>query len=961
MQVVRYERPEFLNNANGKSHFYTHFYLDAFQPRPFIGHVLFGASKIPCDYKVDGNTNKVMGYPQPCLEKIGHSASMYRPEEEERQIQTSREIHFSIAAFFDSDRTLALLGEHEEEFPNGVEQYTRMFEALQEAMLIYNKHDLFLSQTHMLAFLRSLYGEIPLQKFYSMHVTDLFNHVKHIITDGATALTRRTFTRMAPLSARSAPDTIANINDASTSTGGDEADGGGGSMTNDDDFPVLALDFNKLLALHKAQTERAVEDAAKVTIAQSARQVEKFLWGNSMQANRQSAGVGVAVATPLTIRDPELNGIVIASYEPSQILLKPFNTHALSTDDWCVLLVYSILWSAFDTRKHFYLDIEDIIRARNTMQLHFICDTNDIAQALETLVKQQKVVLSFGVGLCIEASQVKSTLQAVIEAREKGIPAASPNISLAVHYNQEESVFRTVSALLSTKKHVDKSRHDRALEFVTDFLSASDITLDEAQKKAMRCYATQKLLTLQGRGGTGKTFLTVLLAYYARIYDGKKEVYLFTGFTNNSVNGLRSAILKHPLNYGCSSGDKPMTAKNCYFLTMDHVMHKYVHGGEEVPKFTRVFIDEAAMASTRNFFAALSVIDPATATVMMDGDPNQLEAISAGSNFSDLVAHLKEPHNIHLQYIHRTSQLALKAALDAILRGEIEGLVDDATSEHSFQTRYSYSDTASFRSLECLQTTARVCWETLKEIDPQRIRHKQTQLLCPFRMHVSILVRCCQAYYSHKCTQLLPETIAEWAKDTLAAVTTTGATATAAARQTQNHELRVGSKVVFRVTNKNDKHRRKDNTYCNGTSGIITELYDVDRDATPDGYEPTAEDRVKSTLQELAHRRKRVMIVDGTYTIEYTSTAELYSIVQPGDAITVDKSQCQEYETVLCFFPHSDRILNERNRLYTACSRAKNQCYLIISPLQLKNMLRNGRTPSNSNIRMWLPTLTSNQ
>jgi hypothetical protein len=771
---------------------------------------------------------------------------------------------------------------------------------------------------------------------------------------------------MAPICATSPPDIIANAEDAARSNGGDEADGGGGSMTGDDDFPLLALDFKQLLALYRAQTAKADTDNAKAAIAHSAKQIEQFMWGSAIHTSNNNNTRGQA-SKPTFIRDPELNGAVVASYDPEDVLLKPFNTHMLSSDDWCLLLVYSILWSAFDSRKHFFLDIEDIIRARHGMQLHFICDVDDIFQALETLVQQEKVVLSFGINACVEPAEVKSTLQAVLDARGKGHPAASPNISLAVHYHQEEVVFRKLDCLLKAPKRVDKARHENASKIITDFLAGSDITLDDAQKVAMQCYSSQNLLTLQGRGGTGKTFLTVILAYYARFYDGKKAVYLFTGFTNNSVNGLRKAIMEHPLNYG----KKFMTAKNCRFLTMDHILHKYVNNNNNnnnredaeeeededrergTPQFVRVFIDEAAMASTRNFYAALSVIDPTNATVMMDGDPNQLEAISAGSNFSDLSAHLREPNNIHLQYIHRTSQLALKAALDAILRGDGDGMIDDATREHSFQTRYIYPDTSSFRSGACLVTTARACWDTLKEIDPQRTKYRQMQLLCPFRMHVAMLTKCCHAYYSLKSHELAVGTVSEWAKEIMTSATE-NSTNKQFQRYTQNHELRLGSKIVFRVTNKNDKFKRVGNAYCNGTSGYITEMYDVDKTATPDEYRPMPEDRVKSTLQDLGHNRKRVIVVDDTYVVEYNNSAELFNILQPGDAITIDKSQCQEYDIVICFFPYSDRILNERNRLYTACSRAKNQCYLIISKPQLQSMLRNGRTPSNSNIRLWL-------
>ena len=956
MLVVKYERPEYIKNANGKSHFYTQFYLDKFQPKPYIGHVLFGASKIPCDYKVDGNTNKVIGDPQPCLQKIGHSASMYRPEEAEAEFQTKREIHFSVAAFFNRDRTIELLAEHTNDFPEAEEQFTKICDEIDEAFQTYNKHTLFLLQTHMLAFLRSLYGEIPLQKFYAMHVSDVMQHVRQIFVDGATALARRSYTRKAPTCAVSAPDILANIDDASTSTGGDEADGGGGSMTGDDDYPVLALDFKQLLALYRAQTERDANNA-KNEIAQSAKQVQTFLWGNGTNNNNNNGERTRRKQEAICIRDPNINNTILASYDPTQILLKPFNTHTLSSDDWCVLLVYSILWSAFDSLKHFFLDIDDIIRARNNIQIHFICDTNDIVQALETLVLQKKVVLSCGIAACVEPSKVKPVLLEILEKRKKGHPAASPNISLAVHYHQEETVFRKLDSLLKAPKHIDKGQHDSASQEIANFLAGSDISLDDAQKKAMECYASHNLLTLQGRGGTGKTFLTVIMAYYARLYDGQKPIYLFTGFTNNSVNGLRTAIMQHPLNY-----NKIMTTKNCYFVTMDHILHKYIHNNtseRDTPRFTRVFIDEAAMASTRNFFAALSIIDPATTTVMMDGDPNQLEAISAGSNFSDISSHLREPHSIHLQYIHRTSQLALKTALDAILHGNKDGMLDDTTAEHSFQTRYSYPDVANFRTEACLAATARICWETLCEIDPQRTKYCQTQLLCPFRIHVAILNKCCQAYYTLQTTQLSSETISDWVRETMDAVSES-----AGHRQYQKHarphELRVGSKIVFRVTNKNDKYRRKDNTYCNGTSGYITEMYDVDKTATPQEYDPAAEDRVKSTLQDIGHNKKRVLVVDSTFVVEYTSNMELNSILQPGDAITVDKSQCQEYDTVLCFFPYSDRILAERNRLYTACSRAKNQCYLIISRPQLQSMLRNGKTPSNSNLRLWLSSWQQN-
>lgn len=979
MKVATYANEQYLYNKVGYSHVYCQVRLCDIQPKPLAGNVLFGAKKIPCTYVLNADGSKIVDFPEPACDRLTHCKSDYFPEDSHQPRRKEGEMHFSIHAFADPYETMDILKDH----PDAADDFYYIMQQLEEAKTTYDKHALFLFQTHMLVFIRSLYGNMPLRRFYRMHVDDLLQHVLKMLYGGPLELMHRRMLRKAPLSVRSEKEVVEQMDDSALDNGEDEADCGGGIDDSEEDSCYLTMDFFKLMELRSKQVdfvEESMEEAEQRKKQElnkkRAKELRRFMMSDGddddddrdndsddesekfKSYKRQKLAVQ-RILHPVT-------KVVLASTDPSDILLGPYDVTKITHEEWLQLFAYSVLWESFLKDKNFYILPNAFYVKSNRCRPSFECSNEQIHEALLNLAMQAKVVIC-------SADTGKPILEEdkIIEAFDNyKWESKGPLVSLVSVFRQEMLIFNGIANLLerpyplslsdALESHEKKSR--RAMAEINTYLLRSGVDLDDRQQLALDTYKTQRFLALQGRGGTGKTFITGILAYYSRLVDGRKDaVYLFTGFTNNSVNKLRDVIMNHPLN---KTHKKPlMTNDNCHFLTMDHLLYRYIlRKKRPEKKYRRVFLDEAAMACTRNLNSVFSIIDCSESSVVMSGDFNQLSAISAGNNFEDFVTHLTK-QTIHLEYVHRTSQLCLKASLDAILAGDLDGIISDASEERSFELRYSFEENVYFRDRSCLKICAAECWQILNELDPTRSNYRNVQLISPFRWITKLLTLCSQRYYIHGEKDIPEDLLYAWITDIkesnggISSSARSSVSTALSSSSLRSFDLQVNSKVVFLVTNKTDKYNRPNNNYCNGYSGFVTQIIDVDSEAHPDDYgKPGQFVSQVSTHVPIPYKHKRVITVDDKYVVEFRTLTEMNSVLQPADALTVDKSQCQEYDTVICFFPFSGKTLNEQNRLYTACSRAKKQCILVTSRVQLRNMLNNKRVLSNSFLRVFLST-----
>ena len=978
--VTKYEFPNSIENSKGASHFYTTARIDGCANREICGNYLFGATGIPCHYTI--TNGRVDGYPKPALQDLLNCRKIYEKAGAPAEQINIFDFHFNVRCFIDLAGSKNVFLCDKQHGAVLVRDFSVICNNMDYALGVYRKHVIFLMQVHMLRFFESIYGPIPLQKFFMMYFPDVIALYKDITEQGAFRLLEKVVLRKAPLEAMSAAEVVQKIADKTPHL---YQSAETGEFEQDDSFS-FQTSLDRLVALHEMQNSELAGAAAEKKIqeendAAAVARMNMHLFGiSSLSTDNDDDNNNNSNNTHARVVHPT-DGFVMASTNPKDVLVQEFDTRTISVTEWVSLLVFDIYEKAYRNKKHLYLYVEDVCEMAMDRKLPYPFETSDIISGIASLsVKHSIFVINDGVdqgrGTRLFSTQAEARQAIMLSLGERKY-----RITRTTVFDSEKTNFRRLHHLVNTEADGAVESYgskERGIDAVTEFARMNGRPLNEQQSVALRNFAQRRVNCLCGKGGTGKTYMMGLFALYGRLMDGNDAKFLFTGFTNSCVNTLKNGVMS-VMRSASSEFSFVMDGSNCEFITLDFLMQRLLSrasqpapsaDGEQVkPTFySRIFVDEAAMACLRNFTALFKAGNAQLTSLLMCGDENQLEPIDPGSCFYDITKHL--PSTVtKLTKLERTRRVRLSIAMDFVLEGNYDYLLrlcsddydedqEDQEEEEeeekgtrykddSFGIQFAYSDSCWFSSDASLRETITCCWSTLASFDPNRTKYKQTQMICPFRSHVYLLNLVCDAYYGKRVRQLDESKFPEWVSaasafakgDSLPSVTV----------------FSVGSKVVFRETNKNDKFGRVDNRYCKGQIGFVTSIFDVPSTTHSSDYSTTAaKKQQESTAAEIAFSCKRVVEIDGCYALDVYSSSHLTTLFESANALTVDKMQGNECENVLCFFPYSKNVLNERTRMYTAISRAKDKCIVVTCPNQLRIGMLNERKIANSNLSIWL-------
>lgn len=366
--------------------------------------------------------------------------------------------------------------------------------------------------------------------------------------------------------------------------------------------------------------------------------------------------------------------------------------------------------------------------------------------------------------------------------------------------------------------------------------------LDLVQQEAVRLALSSRLSIITGGPGTGKTTIIKEILRNLEVMKIDCDIVSYTG---KAVARVREVT-----NYGRS-----------------YTLHQLIATSSEGRNVNHLLIDEASMIPLELFSKFIRQFNPKSVTFI--GDPHQLEPISWGSLFSQLIKADVIP-KVVLQKVYRTNAPALLNNLKAI-------------RDHEPEIHYEQGD--GFIALPGGISEVKAIVEMFKG---QGVPSSSISVITPYNKDVSILNAICQE------------------------LSTPGRTSITDDKKVM---FREGDRVML-------TENRYDINVMNGEEGtislIIPGALEVDFGRGKKHIFPTVASSNKVTGYD-----KPGEGIDQ----EPLSTALLILSY----SITVHKSQGSEYEIVIFYIPKSgaNRTFLTRNLAYTALSRAKQSVFLV--------------------------------
>lgn len=433
---------------------------------------------------------------------------------------------------------------------------------------------------------------------------------------------------------------------------------------------------------------------------------------------------------------------------------------------------------------------------------------------------------------------------------------------------QSERLDRAERVLASHLEKISKAKSslapikiDAAIKWARE---KANVEFAPEQEEAIFSALSNKLSVITGGPGTGKT--TILRALCA-ILKAKKTRIALAAPTGRAAQRM--------------SESTSLEAKTIHrLLGFDSSTGKFLHNAEMPIPADFVIIDEASMLDTRLAAAIFSAI-PASASLVLVGDIDQLPSVGAGNVLKDII----ESHSIKTTKLNRIfrqgdrSQIVLAA--HEILNGNsrIDGLVPRSLDSLDFSHDIHFIDAPTPE--ECLEACLKLC----KKFLPRHLAInaiKDAQILAPM----------------HKGTAGIG------AINTLLQREINSSTETMMSGLTQ---FKTGDKVMQTRNN-------YDLDIFNGDLGTISKI-----------SRENGEMIVNFDSKKIELSRSEI----GDITLAY--------------AISIHKSQGSEFPVVIIPLLKQHFMMLQRNLIYTAITRARKKVFIVGDFAAFEMAVKNSR------------------
>lgn len=451
------------------------------------------------------------------------------------------------------------------------------------------------------------------------------------------------------------------------------------------------------------------------------------------------------------------------------------------------------------------------------------------------------------------------------------------------------------------------SEHLLAGGFLADHFDSAD--LGDPQRIAVVHALTRRLTVISGGPGTGKTRTIAQLLRQVKVIaesEGRSVLPALAAPTATAAKRMTLALHLEAENDKSVSGSTPATsdlqATTLHRLLGASPFRGFAHNRQNLLPHDLVVVDEASMVSLPLFARLLDAIKP-DASLVLVGDPFQLESVEAGAVLGEIVGstYANRPNGsmseaiVQLEQQHRFKETSPVAAFaDAIRNGQADEAIQILSASDSEELQWIDDEPgvdalyrrAAANAIEVIGAArrgdARAALESLVSL----------KVICATRHgHRGVLqwsARVEQLVKSHH-----PEYIGE-------------------------HDWYIGRPIIV---NRNDYS----NHLFNGDAGVVVDLGG-----------PVA------VFSEVAEVRS-------------VPLARLHDI-DTWWAMTIHKSQGSEFESVIVSLPDAPSPVLSRELLYTAVTRAKHSVSVVASEDSLRVAIdRPSERSSGLFERLWGP------
>lgn len=243
-----------------------------------------------------------------------------------------------------------------------------------------------------------------------------------------------------------------------------------------------------------------------------------------------------------------------------------------------------------------------------------------------------------------------------------------------------------------TNKRILLNYHSKAIETFYDLIKkvktnevikyfpeiAKIAFLDKQQQKTVWLAGQQSFLCITGGAGVGKT--TVLLKIFEMFYK-EQDTYILS-FTGKVISKI-----KHTLN-SAKLEEKIMT------------IHRFLIEHDKANKDITLIIDEASMLDIMLLNRLLIRVSSKNVRLILIGDPRQLQPLSYGKPFIELLNKLDDKYIVTLKNDYRRlRENKINCVLDDILSFKLPVANEDFNIMYSKPNFFSYINKFSFKHL----------------------------------------------------------------------------------------------------------------------------------------------------------------------------------------------------------------------------------------------------------------------
>lgn len=414
-------------------------------------------------------------------------------------------------------------------------------------------------------------------------------------------------------------------------------------------------------------------------------------------------------------------------------------------------------------------------------------------------------------------------------------------------------------------------------------------SLSEDQMKAIQGALDHKICIITGIGGTGKT---TIINEIINNLELRGITYALCSFTGKAVARIRQVTKKR----------SPATIHRLIANTKTAKLDKNSSQFEkDIPytNYEHVIIDEASMVTTELFYDFLKAY-PDIKKITFCGDCNQLLPIGWGSLFSQLI----KSETIPVYKLMKNFRVTTKD-------GSRDGIILNASAILTHEPPYQF-EFVELDNFKIYEGTEQYVYDIIKGCYSSGIDVEDILVLSPYNQYLQRLNKNIQDIYNGGSKFVIDSRGITW---------------------------RVNDKVMLV---QNDPEIG----VFNGETGIIK---DITHDSIMVEFSTgihafLIEPKISKSFYPQPTFRKyphKGTVVDEVLEGEDEDYANERTVLKLdlAYAITIDKSQGSEAQIVIFFIPefNTGNFLN-KNRIYTAISRAQSMCYIICPDIEALNI-----------------------